>query len=70
MHDPIIMIPGHIKSIFKPVSKWIFSISVLRSVNMEAQINADKQIAKVAELVFFIAYDQEGYKNKGQCVFE
>ena len=37
---------------------------------MQAQINANKQITKIAELVFFIAEDQEEYKNKSQRIFQ
>ncbi len=64
------MIPGHVKDILEPIAKWIFSIGILGSIHMQAQINTNKQITKIAELVFFIAEDQESYKNKGQCVFK
>jgi len=58
------------KNIHEPVAKRVFSIGVFGSVHMQTQVNANKQITKIAELMLFKSYDQEGYKNKGQCVFE
>jgi len=70
MYDTIIMIPGRPENILKPVSKWVFSIRILGSINMQTQINANKQVTEVAKLVFFIGYYQKQNKNKRQYVFK
>ena len=48
----------------------VVPIRELDHTKANTAINANKQITKIAELMFFKSYDQEGYKNKSQCVFE
>lgn len=70
MYDTIIMIPGQMKYIFKPVAKWILGISIFRPINMQAQINANEQVTQIAKLVLFIGYNQKEYENECQYIFQ
>ena len=70
MDDTIVMVPWQVKNIHKPVAKWIFSIGILRAIYMQAQINANKQITKIAELMFSVGDNEKDRKNKRQGVFE
>ena len=41
MNDPVIGVPIKTEVVFQPIAKWILSISVLRSINMQAHVNAN-----------------------------
>ena len=42
MHNPIIMISVRVENILKPIAKWVFSIGILGSIDMQAEINANQ----------------------------
>ena len=70
MYNTIILVSRSMKNVLEPVSKGIFGIGVLRSINVEAQVNTNLQVTQIAELKFSIGQYQKGYKNKSQRVFQ
>ncbi len=51
------------------ITKWIICIRIFRAINMQAQINSNEWIAKVAKLLFFVGENEQTRKKKYKRVF-
>ena len=64
MHYAVIMISCHMEVILQPITEWIFGICIFRAVNMQAEVNTDKQVTEVTEDVLPVGNNQKENKNK------
>lgn len=70
MDYSIVVITASMKNTLQIISKWIFSIGILCTVHMQAQVNTHQQVGQIAELVFSKGGCYENKKQKRECVFQ